>query len=257
MSRWGVEGSWGRGTSVDHSMPSRRPKVFAIVPAAGAGTRLGGATKKQFILLRGKPIIVHTLQQFEHCADVDEVAVAVPASAIVDMESIVSRHRLHKVSKVIVGGDQRQDSVALVLRILKPKDTDIIIVHDGVRPFVDPRKISLSIAACKEFGAAVLAVQPKDTIRRSHGGGFFDATLDRSALWLVQTPQTFRAGLLRKAFRQAEKDHFYSTDEAALVERVGVRVRIVEGSYDNIKITTPEDMELGTLIYERIRSHHG
>ena len=237
-------------------MPKRRPKVFAIVPAAGSGTRLGGATKKQFILLKGKPIIIHTLQQFEHCADVDEVAVAVPSSAIVDMESFVSRYRLHKVSKVIVGGERRQDSVAMVLRTLKLRASDIVIVHDGVRPFIDPRKISQSIEACKEHGAAVLAVQPKDTIRRSHGGGFFDATLDRSALWLVQTPQTFKAGLLRKAFHLAAKQKFYSTDEAALVERVGVKARIVEGTYDNIKITTPEDLELGNLIYERLRSVH-
>jgi 2-C-methyl-D-erythritol 4-phosphate cytidylyltransferase len=208
-------------------------------------------------LLRGKPIIIHTLQQFEHCSDVDEVAVAVPASAIVDMESLVSRYRLHKVSKVIVGGDQRQDSVALVLRALKPTATDIVVVHDGVRPFIDPRKISQTIQACKEHGAAVLAVQPKDTIRRSHGGGFFDATLDRTALWLVQTPQTFKAGILKKAYDLAAKQSFHSTDEAALVERVGIRARIVEGSYDNIKITTPEDLELGSLIYERLRGSHG
>lgn len=238
-------------------MPTRRPKVFAIIPAAGSGRRLGGATRKQFLLLRGKPIIIHTLQQFEHCSDVDEVAVAVPSSAIVDMESLVSRYRLHKVSKVIVGGEQRQDSVALVLRALKPKATDIVVVHDGVRPFIDPRKISLSIQACKEHGAAVLAVQPKDTIRRSHGGGFFDATLDRTALWLVQTPQTFKAGLLKKAFALAAEESYHSTDEAALVERVGVKARIVEGSYDNIKITTPEDVELGSLIFERLRGSHG
>lgn len=233
-------------------MPARRPKVFAIVPAAGSGTRLGGSTRKQFLLLRHKPIIVHTLQQFEHCSDVDEVAVAVPASAIVDMESTVSRYRLHKVSKVIVGGEQRQDSVALVLRRLRAKPSDIIIVHDGVRPFIDPKKIAQSIAVCKEYGAAVLAVQPKDTIRRSRGGGFFDETLDRSALWLVQTPQTFRADILQKAFRQAAKDRFYSTDEAALVERIGIRPRIVDGSYDNVKITTKEDLDLAELIHERL-----
>ena len=233
-------------------MPTRRPKVFAIVPAAGAGARLGGSTRKQFLLLRGKPIVVHTLQQFEHCPEVDEVAVAVPSSAIVDMESIVSRYRLHKVSKVIVGGDQRQDSVAHVLRTLRAKPSDIIVVHDGVRPFIAPKKIAQSIEVCKEYGTAVLAVQPKDTMRRSRGGGFFDETLDRAALWLVQTPQTFRAGILQKAFRQAAKDKFYSTDEAALVERIGVRIRIVEGSYDNVKITTKEDLDLAMLIHERL-----
>ncbi len=233
-------------------MPSRHPKVFAIVPAAGSGSRLGGSTRKQFLLLRGKPIIVHTLQQFEHCPDVDEVAVAVPASAIVDMESHVSRYRLHKVSKVIVGGVQRQDSVSMVLRTLRARPSDIIVVHDGVRPFIDPKRISQTIEACREYGAAVQAVQPKDTMRRSRGGGFFDETLDRAALWLVQTPQTFRASILQKAFRQAAKDRFYSTDESALVERTGVRIRIVEGSYDNVKITTKEDLDLAVLIHERL-----
>jgi 2-C-methyl-D-erythritol 4-phosphate cytidylyltransferase len=107
---------------------------------------------------------------------------------------------------------------------------------------------------CKEHDAAVLAVQPKDTVRRSAGGGFFDSTLDRTALWLIQTPQAFRASVLLRAFENARKDRFSSTDEAALVERLGIKARIVEGSYDNIKITTPEDLELGKLILERWQS---
>lgn len=235
-------------------MASRRPKVIAVVPAAGAGTRLGGSTRKQFLQLKGKPIIIHTLQQFEHCTEVDEVAVAVPESAIVDMEALVSRYRLHKVSKVIVGGERRQDSVQRVLKTLRLRGSDIILVHDGVRPFVSAAKISQAIAGAREHGAAVLAVQPKDTIRRSSGGGFFDATLDRTALWLVQTPQAFTASLLLKAFKKAAQDGFYSTDEAALVEQLGVRARIIEGTYDNIKITTPEDLELAVLIYDRLQS---
>ena len=104
---------------------------------------------------------------------------------------------------------------------------------------------------CKEHDAAVLAVQPKDTVRRSAGGHFFDQTLDRNALWLIQTPQVFRAKILLKAFEKAKQEKFYSTDEAALVEQLGIKARIVEGSYDNIKITTAEDLELGTLILDR------
>jgi len=235
-------------------MPRSRPKVFAIIPAAGAGMRLGGSVKKQFLPLQGKPVIIHTLRQFEFCPEVDEVCVAVPESAIVEMEALVSQYRLHKVSKVLVGGEKRQDSVSRVLSRLPLKDSDIVLVHDGVRPFVQPKKISQLIKACKAHEAAVLAVQPKDTIRRSNGGGFFDQTLDRSALWLIQTPQAFKASLLRRAFEKAKKDKFYSTDEAALVERLGVKVKIVEGSYDNIKITTQEDLELGSLILERWKS---
>jgi 2-C-methyl-D-erythritol 4-phosphate cytidylyltransferase len=234
-------------------MSRSRPKVFAIVPAAGSGTRIGGDIRKQFLPLKGKPIIVHTIQQFEHCSDVDEVALALPESAMSEMEAVVERYRLHKVSKMVLGGTKRQDSVRNVLNRLTLKESDIVLVHDGVRPFIEPKRIAHLLKVCKEYNAAVLAVQPKDTIRRSTGGGFFDQTLDRTALWLIQTPQAFRAKLLVKAFEKARKDKFYSTDEAALVERLGVKIRIVEGSFDNIKITTPEDLELGLLIFERWR----
>jgi 2-C-methyl-D-erythritol 4-phosphate cytidylyltransferase len=235
-------------------MPKNRPKVFAIVPAAGSGKRLGGSVKKQFLLLKDKPIIVHTLQRFEHCPDVDEVAVAVPEQSITEMESLVSHYRLHKISLVTVGGEKRQDSVYNILRRFTFKPSDIVLVHDGVRPFIESKRISQLIRVCKEHEAAVLAVQPKDTIRRSRGGEFFDQTLDRNALWLVQTPQAFRASLLMKAFKEARHDRFYATDESGLVERIGVRIRIVEGSYDNIKITTQEDVDLGRLIHERWRA---
>lgn len=232
-------------------MPRSRPKVYAIVPAAGSGTRIGGRVKKQFLPLVGKPIIIHTLQAFEHCPEVDELIVAVPETDIVEIEELLSRYRIHKVSKAIVGGQKRQDSVHNALNRITAKDSDIILVHDAVRPFIEARKIIQVIKAAKEFDAAVVAVQPKDTIRRSAGGGFFDQTVDRTALWLVQTPQAFKAKLLVRAFEKAYKDKFYSTDEAALVERLGVKARIVEGSYDNIKITTQEDLELGLLIFER------
>ncbi len=235
-------------------MPKSRPKVFVVVPAAGAGTRLAGAVKKQFLMLRDRPILVHTLQRFEHCPDVDEIAVAVPEPSIAEMETLLSHYRLHKVSKITVGGEKRQDSVYNVLKRLPLRPPDIVLVHDGVRPFVESKRISHLVRACKEYDAAVLAVQPKDTIRRSAGGEFFDQTLDRNALWLVQTPQAFKAALLLKAFEKAKKEKFYSTDEAGLLEHIGVKARIVEGSYDNIKITTQEDLELGRLILERWRA---
>lgn len=230
---------------------TRRPKVYALVPAAGSGSRLGSKIKKQFLLLEHKPVIVHTLQRFELSAEVDEVLVAVPESHIVEMEQILVHYRLHKVSKVVIGGVQRQDSVFNLLSKVKAKESDIILVHDGVRPFVSLAAIAEVIRACREFDAAALAVQPKDTVRRSTGGNFFEQTLDRSALWLLQTPQAFRAALLRKAFEEAEKAHFYGTDEIALVERLGIKARIVPGSYDNIKITTKEDVDIATLILHR------
>jgi 2-C-methyl-D-erythritol 4-phosphate cytidylyltransferase len=155
---------------------------------------------------------------------------------------------------VTVGGEKRQDSVYNALRRLSINPSDIVMVHDGVRPFIESKRVSHLIRACKDHEAAVLAVQPKDTIRRSRGGEFFDQTLDRNALWLVQTPQAFRGSLLMKAFKKAKVDKFYGTDEAVLVERIGVKAKIVEGSYDNIKITTQEDIELGQLILDRWRT---
>jgi len=228
-----------------------RPKVYAVIPAAGSGRRLGSGTAKQFLLLQEKPILAHTLQKFDASPDVDEIAVAVPEQAIVDTEAMISRYRLHKVSKVVSGGEKRQDSVYNVLKRFAFQPRDIVLVHDGVRPFIRPGQISQLVEACRTHEAAVLAVQPKDTLRRSNGGGFFDQILDRSAVWLIQTPQAFNAVLLMKAFEKAVRDKFYSTDEAALVERLGTKIKIVEGSYDNIKITTREDLELGALILER------
>ena len=229
----------------------KHTKVYVVIPAAGSGIRLGGGTRKQFLLLGEKPILVHTILRFEHCPDVDEIAVAVPEESIVETESLITRYRIHKVSKVVVGGERRQDSVLNVLRRLVLRPSDIVLVHDGVRPFIHAKIISEMIEACRQHDAVAPAVQPKDTIRRSNGGSFFDQTLDRSALWLMQTPQAFKADLLLKAFEKAQKERYYSTDEAALVERLGVRAKIIEGSYDNIKITTEEDLELGGLILNR------
>ncbi|MBI4417823.1 MAG: 2-C-methyl-D-erythritol 4-phosphate cytidylyltransferase [Ignavibacteriales bacterium] len=228
-----------------------RPKIYAIIPAAGSGTRLGGPTAKQFVQLGETPLLVHTLRRFEETSQVDEVGLAVPENTIAEVEQLIGRYHLNKVSKVVAGGAHRQDSVYNVLRLLQLRPSDIILVHDGVRPFVPAGLIARVIAECGVHDAAVPAVQPKDTIRRSNGGGFFDQTLDRTALWLVQTPQAFKAGVLIKAFEKALKDKFSATDEAALVERIGIKAKIVEGSHDNIKITTREDLDLGERILAR------
>jgi len=229
----------------------RRPKVFAIVVAAGTGTRFGSRVPKQFLLLRDQPVVVHTLGRFEDAPEVDEVVLVVPESSLADAQALVRRSGLRKVGAVVAGGRRRQDSVANGLRKLSLRPTDIVLVHDGVRPFIDRRQIAQVTAECRKHKAAVLAVQPKDTVRRSSGGIFFDRTLDRTALWLIQTPQAFTAGLLKRAMTMAANEGISATDEASLVERLGVKARIVHGSYDNIKITTLEDLELGKLIDER------
>jgi len=229
----------------------RRPKVFAIVVAAGSGTRFASRVPKQFLVLRDRPLVVHTLGRFEDAPEVDEIVLVVPEASLADAQALVRRSGLRKVGAVVAGGRRRQDSVANGLMKLSLRPSDIILVHDGVRPFVDRRQIAQVIAECRKHKAAVLAVQPKDTVRRSSGGIFFDRTLDRTALWLIQTPQAFTAGLLKRAMAMAAKGGISATDEAALVERLGIKARIVHGSYDNIKITTPEDLELGKLIDKR------
>jgi 2-C-methyl-D-erythritol 4-phosphate cytidylyltransferase len=229
----------------------RRPKVFTIVVAAGSGTRFGSTVPKQFLALGDRPLVVQTLRRFENSSEVDETVVVVPESSVADMEALVSQHRLHKVKTVVAGGRRRQDSVASGLKVIRLQATDIVLVHDGVRPFVEPRLIAEVITQARRHKAAVPAVQPKDTVRRSGGGVFFDRTVDRTALWLVQTPQAFSAGTLKKAMALAVAEGILATDESALVERVGIKTKIVQGSYDNIKITTQEDLELGRLIYAR------
>ncbi len=229
----------------------RRPKVMAIVVAAGSGSRFGGDLPKQFLVLRNQPLVIHAVRRFENTEEVDEIVVVVPEAFIAETEELVRRFRLHKVGAVVAGGARRQDSVANGIRALSPRASDLVLVHDGVRPFVDAQQIRDVIVQCRKHKAAVLAVQPKDTVRRSSGGLVFDRTLDRTALWLIQTPQAFTAGLLKKGLALAEKRHLTVTDEAALVERLGVKARIVRGSYDNIKVTTKEDLELARLIDER------
>lgn len=229
----------------------RHPKVFAIVVAAGSGSRFGSRVPKQFLLLRDRPLVAHALKRFEDAPEVDEIVLVVPETSLADAEALVRRSGLRKIGAVVAGGRRRQDSVANGLRKLSLRPSDIVLVHDGVRPFVERRQIAQVIAQCRKHKAAVLAVQPKETVRRSSGGIFFDRTLDRTALWLIQTPQAFTAGVLKRAMAMAAKEGISATDEAALVERLGIKARIVQGSYDNIKITTLEDLELGKLIDQR------
>jgi len=218
-------------------------KVSAIIPAGGRGERVGGAILKQFVELRGKPLLCYTLEKFEACPRVDEVILVVPEDWIVYAATdIVDRYQLRKVRRILAGGRQRQDSVYQGIRALEA--TDIVVIHDGVRPFISPGKISELIAACETNGAVVMAVRPRDTIKEGKAGNenFVERTLNRGHLWAVQTPQVFQYEIIARAYRQAFEEGYYDTDDAALVERLGARVKIVEGDYGNLKITSKEDL---------------
>lgn len=226
-------------------------KVSAIIPAAGQSRRMGLGTNKQFLILKGKPVLAYTLMAFEKCLAVQEIIiVAAPGEEVYCREEVVEKYSFSKVSQVVVGGRERQDSVYQGILALS-QDTEVVIVHDGARPFLTTELINRSIEHCLVTGAAIVAVPVKDTIKIVSKEQIVENTPPRHTLWSVQTPQTFRYSLLKEAYEQAISQGFLGTDDASLVERMGGPVKVVDGSYENIKITTPEDLIIGGAILER------
>ncbi len=222
--------------------------VTVLVPAAGSGSRMGGRIKKQFLLLNGMPVLAHTLRRFEEMPEVREIIPIVPEAEMEEcLERCVDSQGLKKVRRVVPGGRERQDSVRNGLMAMEPPG-GWVMVHDGVRPFVTREMVSELILALDECDGAVLAVPAKDTLKEVGPDRLVRRTLDRRLFWHIQTPQAFPYRVIAEAFRKAYADGFYGTDEASLVERYGGSVRVVAGSYANIKITTPEDMILAKAI---------
>jgi len=234
-------------------------KVFVIVPAAGLGTRMGSpsATKtkkrapsKQFKELGGIPILIHTLRRFVACPEVYEIIVALRKNEIGGFRAQLERQYpeiLNKRLQIVEGGEHRQDSVASALAAVAAGGDDIVLVHDGVRPFVTPEIIAEVIAAAHKHGAAIAGMPAMDTVKqveRTAEGALIKATIPRASVVMAQTPQGFRYDILKKAFDEAAADGFLGTDEASLIERAGHPVAVVMGSPRNLKITTPADMEL-------------
>jgi 2-C-methyl-D-erythritol 4-phosphate cytidylyltransferase len=222
-------------------------KADAIIVSAGKGQRFMEGKKKQFHLLADKPILAHTLDQFETCPLVRSTLLVVSEEDMdYTLKEIVEKYRYRKIARIVPGGKRRQDSVKNGMDAL-PKVVDIVMIHDGVRPFVTRAMIEDSIHSAERFGAVVVAMPVKDTIKMSNPDGTVLKTLDRESLWQTQTPQTFQATVIRRAYTKATEDGFVGTDDASLVERLGVKVHILPGSYTNIKITTPEDLILAHL----------
>lgn len=231
-------------------------RIAAIIPAAGAGTRMEGDIPKQFMELDSRPILITTLTVFENWSGVDEVIVAVPANEQERMSEWVDRYNLGKISQIVSGGPRRQDSVYNGLKTVG-EEVDIVLVHDGVRPLVTPQILQSCAEKASHTGAAIAAVPIKDTVKEAGDEKTVLRTLDRGRLWSVQTPQGFRREILVKAMEQAARDSFTGTDEASLVERLDIPVSIIEGSYENIKITTPEDLLLAKFIINTRRAGPG
>jgi len=223
-------------------------KVTAIITAAGKGKRMLHSVPKHFIRLEDKPVLAHTLDVFERCPDVNQVlVVSRSGEENYCLKEVVEKYGYKKVLKIVIGGDRRQDSVYNGIKELD-EDTDIVLVHDGVRPFVSQNTLSEAIKLAIFADGVVTAVPVKDTIKYVGDDGIIRATPDRSSLWHAQTPQVFKRRILEEAYVRAYNDKYSGTDESSLVERLGYKVKIVEGTADNIKITTKEDLLFAEVI---------
>jgi 2-C-methyl-D-erythritol 4-phosphate cytidylyltransferase len=219
----------------------------AIVVAAGQGTRAGGARAKQFRELAGVPVIVHTLRRFAESATIEHCIVVVPPTEIDSFLAIAEQFRLRQVAQAVAGGATRTESVARGLAAVPARVTEIVAVHDGVRPFVTATEIDRTVAAAAKTGAAVLVAPVVDTIKEVTGG-HITRTLKRATLYRALTPQCFRYDLLKRAYEHARNNELEATDDSALVEQLGVAVTAVEGDARNIKLTRPADFALAEIL---------
>jgi 2-C-methyl-D-erythritol 4-phosphate cytidylyltransferase len=220
---------------------------IAIIPAAGIGARMQSDRAKQMLELGGVPLLVHTLRRFEECDAVDQIILVSQPNLTTEVLALISRHNLKKIARVVGGGAERQDSVYRGIQVIKQEDAGIIAVHDAVRPFVRPEEIRSVIERAQNTGAALMATAAIDTIKQVKSGRV-QRTLDRKRIFHAQTPQAFHYSIIREAYERAYADGFTATDDSQLVERIGQRVSVVEGSPINIKITRPFDLRLAEVI---------
>ena len=234
-------------------------RIAAIVPAAGLGTRMGADQPKQFLELDGMPLIIFTLRRLASCPAITDFLISTRADDVMSLQDKVAKAALGRPARVVHGGDTRQQSVANALAQVDPS-TEIVLVHDAVRPFVTREQIERLIAEVRARGAAILGIPAIDTVKEVKRASLpedvalISATVPRERIVLAQTPQAFSYALLRDAFRKAQQDDVTASDESALVERFGHDVFVVQGSERNIKITRPSDMDLARFYLEQERS---
>jgi 2-C-methyl-D-erythritol 4-phosphate cytidylyltransferase len=221
-------------------------KVVAIVPAAGSGKRLGAKNKKPFVLLAGKPLITYALKALDSSKYIDQIYVAADPDSVGRLQGIINKYGIRKVVRVVVGGKTRARSVKNCLDVIDPS-CGIVLIHDGARPFPGDSDIMNSVLLAGKFGGCVTAIPMTDTVKLAGKGLFVKKTIDRSSLWRAQTPQAFRYGILKKALSGAG-DILSVTDDASVLERLGKKVKILEGSSRNIKITTKEDLKIAEAL---------
>jgi 2-C-methyl-D-erythritol 4-phosphate cytidylyltransferase len=223
-------------------------KIFAIIPSGGAGKRADTVLPKQYIRFNGKELIAYTLDVFQKCEMIDEIVIPAQRDYFKLLNDIKGQYSFTKLSKIVEGGGERQDSVFNALKSLKASDEDLIVVHDAVRPLLPQNVLINAIETAKQFGSAVVATKAKDTLIK--GNDFVLSFVDREEFYYAQTPQIFSYKILYEAFKKAEEDKFLGTDESMLVHRMGYEIKLVEGSSFNFKITNQDDIKLFQLISE-------
>jgi 2-C-methyl-D-erythritol 4-phosphate cytidylyltransferase len=226
-------------------------KNLAIIPAAGAGVRMGGETPKQFLSLEGVPILVHTLRKFALADSIDSIIVGLRPDDLARARAEIEREHFRKPVRLAEGGATRQQTVASALAHA-PASTEIVVVHDAVRPFVSPGLIRQVVEAASQYGAAILGIPSVDTVKQVERQTIL-GTIPRERIVLAQTPQAFRYEIFKEAFDRALADGYEGTDEASLVERLGQNVIVLLGSDRNIKITKPSDLPLARLFITQER----
>ena len=215
----------------------------AIIVAAGSGKRFGTKIPKQFLEIKGKPLVIYTLERFQSCLEIDEIILVLPSNETANFLSIIGKYGINKLSKVVAGGKTRAESVYKGLKVICSATAEIIAVHDGARPLVTSKEISECVLKASETGAAILVAPVTDTIKQVSEDGIITQTINRIELRRALTPQCFQFEILKHAFENADLNES-ATDESYLVEKLGVQVSIVEGSAQNIKVTTTEDLHL-------------
>ncbi len=220
--------------------------VFAIILAAGSGKRFGGEGKKQFLNLSGRPIVIHSLLRFQSSPLIDQIICVVPEGDYLFAEDLIAGYPISKVVKVMPGGAQRQDSVAEAVFYLEQNASgdDLVVIHDAVRPLVTNMLISTLVHKAKSCGAVVAARRVTDSLKKVSADGVIQNSIPRSGTWAMQTPQVFRLSMLAEAYRKGRNDQFVATDDAMLVERLGVAVLCIEGPLENIKVTNAMDLRM-------------
>ncbi|MDH3836514.1 MAG: 2-C-methyl-D-erythritol 4-phosphate cytidylyltransferase [Desulfobacteraceae bacterium] len=224
--------------------------VSAIIVAAGKGIRMKGTMRKQYLDLSGRPVLAHSIMAFDSCSQVAEIYLVVPKEDIEYCQNkILSLLDLKNQINLVHGGAKRQDSVYNGLQSID-KDTETVVIHDGVRPLIHPEELKECILGSKKYGACILGTPASDTLKRVDKSGIIEATLPRENIWLAQTPQAFQYDLILKAHETARRDGYVGTDDASLVERLGADVKIINGSRFNIKITQKEDLAVAKAMFD-------